>query len=1731
VFISAVNAGTTVILNADGSDFSDSGTTATANGGNGIAAFVSDNAAVQLNVSNTLIGNTVPTLPQLRGLLFDVQTGGLLEANFDTVTINGHDLEGINGSVDGAGIADSAAILTFVDTVVDNNATFGALFNVTNDGDLALNSSGTNSFSNNGATGILANVDGAGSTFDLVLDSTTVDSNGFGLGGDGIAIIGDNGAFISGDVTAASISNNANAGVVLILLNGSTANFAQSIVDTTIDGNGDQGLFADVESGSTLLLNVINGSISNNGQNGTFDNVNVFATDAGTMVETRFEGTIADNSTRNGFNFTTLAGAMNLTQIRAGVSGSNNTGGNGLRFVADGDGTQGVLFMSDTSFDGLTVADNLFSDNGEAVLTVNGGPDNDVPLLGGGVFFQATNGVDVAAIRFSGVADGNGNVLDPVANRDVDGDGDGDHDGLFVLVDNVDLFAFEIVNGSASGNVDQGIDVNVSNVVTFGQVTKPSVITPPDVTIGAGGNIVIQDVDADGNGDDGISLIIEGPLTIGDIIIDNVSSTSNGGDGLFIMLTDVTGAGGDLDLSITNSMFDFNGGRGVAIIADNSPFDDILIDNNTIISAMGGDGLLLDLTDSGVNTLTISNNAIGLSSLNGVNIDLDNSPIVTLNIVDNTIGLTQGAGGSFLDDSLPVLRAGFNGNTLAPNDDGSTGLTPIGFNIDFFGQVFSDLFVNNNGNITFNNPLGAFTPFPIVTNGIPIMAPFFADVDTRSHGMAVTFGNGTIAGRQAFGVNWIDTDYFVSSPTHGAQLNSFQLVLIERGDIAAGDFDIEFNYGQILWETGDASGGTNGLGGSSARVGFSNGSTNSLEFAGSAVNGALLDSGPAGTSLIQNLLNSVNLGRYRFAARDGGIGGTSPNGGNGILINATNGSDIGTVNITGNTIQDNGENGVEILVDNSALGPVDLSNNIISGNGIDGVRVVNPNLTNTLLAFNVAGNTIDENGERGINIVVPDGVDLTINLTDNASISNNGLEGVNLDLGVGTVLTATSVYGNTVNGNGGPGLRVTAPDANTVTLNIGDAAQAANTFDGNTDAGFGMTMDGSSTAALNVTNSTFANTVNGGDANFNGDGLVVTQSGSSVLTGSITNSSFTDNGFLAAGGNSTGSGIRFNVTGNTAGIFAELNNFTIGGPTLADGNTITGNSAHGIEIVRTADGQVNNMTIASNDISENNGNGIYILSANVDATDTYTINNNTITGNTGSNGGLGIPVGNGILFDERADADILANLDQNTITGNANNGIQLIEQVNNASDSRSLTGTWTRNVITDNGNNGISINGVTNGLVIGDVADLSLGNLIADNVDGSGILVTGAGSMTIGSNMITGNGNLTELGTANEDAGIQMTVAPFSSITVVNNDITNNNGDGVQWGIAQGFNGFSSEVFIQDNDISNNGGRGVDIINRGFNYSRVGLTGNIINANLLEGVYIVNTASTTQNQFASSTTALDANGNVFADPRLEVQFFDNEVIGNGLNSAASTTGLYVRVGTSDASSSPFDDGGFATGNVAGVGPVVAVGGNPFGLAFGAGARGGVTMTVDQNLFGGNFGDDIRFASFVSTVDPVTSSGTWDAATFVVTQPYQTDPLARLDLFFRQNTFDSQDVNNGAGVVTANQTNVAFYNNAEGVFKSRLNTATPAGPFTSATRRRNAQRQAARIPFLNAPLVSPDGGSYLYPGTGDSTFRASLDSDPIFFRDTVSPVLFTTQEGGFFLPGSITGEQPFGWGNF
>jgi hypothetical protein len=246
--------------------------------------------------------------------------------------------------------------------------------------------------------------------------------------------------------------------------------------------------------------------------------------------------------------------------------------------------------------------------------------------------------------------------------------------------------------------------------------------------------------------------------------------------------------------------------------------------------------------------------------------------------------------------TTPDVINNYTPTTLPANDDDSTSTAiPLGFTINFFGQSRNNVWVNNNGNVTFGAALSDFTPSNLTTFGNPILAAFFADVDTRGSGSGVVdYGTGTLNGNRVFVVNYPNVGCFDQVAT---VKNNFQLILIDRPDFGTGalgdNFQIEYNYNQIQWDTGQASGGNSvcqnaTANPTSAFVGYSDGTTtaaNAYNLPGSGVAGAFLDTGP--NALIANALNSTTMGRYIFFV-NGGIPSINP-GNNGYRLVANEG--------------------------------------------------------------------------------------------------------------------------------------------------------------------------------------------------------------------------------------------------------------------------------------------------------------------------------------------------------------------------------------------------------------------------------------------------------------------------------------------------------------------------------------------------------------------------------------------------------------------------------------------------------------------------------------------------------------------------------------------------------------------------------------------------------------------------------------------------------------------------
>jgi hypothetical protein len=167
------------------------------------------------------------------------------------------------------------------------------------------------------------------------------------------------------------------------------------------------------------------------------------------------------------------------------------------------------------------------------------------------------------------------------------------------------------------------------------------------------------------------------------------------------------------------------------------------------------------------------------------------------------------------------------------NDDDISLAKSLGFNLTFFGNTYSQFFINNNGNISFGTGISDYTPTGPQGAAQPIISPYFADVDTRNASSGLVYLRTDIANEII--VTWDQVGYFGS---HADKLDSFQLVLRGPGyTVPSGEGQIGFFYKAMQWETGDSSGGSGGFGGTPAAVGFGDGNSNGSVLQGSIQNG------------------------------------------------------------------------------------------------------------------------------------------------------------------------------------------------------------------------------------------------------------------------------------------------------------------------------------------------------------------------------------------------------------------------------------------------------------------------------------------------------------------------------------------------------------------------------------------------------------------------------------------------------------------------------------------------------------------------------------------------------------------------------------------------------------------------------------------------------------------------------------------------------------------------------
>lgn len=680
--------------------------------------------------------------------------------------------------------------------------------------------------------------------------------------------------------------------------------------------------------------------------------------------------------------------------------------------------------------------------------------------------------------------------------------------------------------------------------------------------------------------------------------------------------------------------------------------------------------------------------------------------------------------------------------------------------------------------------------------------------------------------------------------------------------------------------------------------------------AGSSLN--IADQNGGGATVFNNNTLTGNTGNGALFSADGA----------GAVLNVT---DVTTSTITGNTL-----NGLSFLASNGgqmtvgdALNGLAITGNTITGNTLDGISGVADG-TGSLLDILIgstdpqfAANTITGNGANGIDLSAVDGGTVQGAIQANV-ISQNTLNGIAISaigtssvanfndlangrlisdniIGVTTGLTGNGQAGvlisvdstdpapgpaasallqrNLIAGNGNLGVAAvgTGNGSGTIDLDIGgtDPLTMGNEITGNVDANVAVILAGNSSADVVIQSNLITDSVNGGNVNFEGEGIGFRVTDTATLTSA-----------LVIGNEITGN------AGDGIDLLANTNS-QVGDPVtpglVIQSNVINTNGSDGIDLRRDGDAIVNVLIgtdtgtgdpLLGNSITDNVANGINIVTGGGDAggaTGTLvTAGQNFIAGNSTTGAGSGVNIVTNDTSTTRVDllANDIAGASTTGGTVTQDNGISIT--TNNSSYFGTPGGPdslFDGNVITGHSGDGINITrtGISNvhvdvygnirqsqitrnanGVVLNDfgggaIFDVTIGDpasitavqgantapgrpnvLIAENTnDAIQINQPGAGGLTlnvnnvlaVGQNQIAGgtsrNGLSYNVGgtVSNGDATINIDNSTFTDFGNDGMEMFFNAGDG---------SGASLLVDVRDSiigqsQLSSNGGDGVDI--------------------------------------------------------------------------------------------------------------------------------------------------------------------------------------------------------------------------------------------------------------------------------------------------------------------------------
>ncbi len=1439
-----------------------------------------------LRIQTSGVGGTLIDSNVANGTDTDMQGGGGVFNEGDglgtggTVTINDATISNNAAAGDGAGEGGGGVFnlgaLTIVDSdIIGNLANVGALGNgggvfnapggVTSitggiiAGNLANRAGG--GIENNAGAVTLTNVTLGGP---LVSDGNTAGFNGGGLHTSGAGTV---------TITDGSIQNNVagqeggglwnSATGTLTVVSIGTGTLIQSNTangDATEQGGG--GVFNDGGvvniTGATISQNVSTATAIGNGGGGIFNDGTL------TLTDTNIASNTADQVSANGGGILNSDGGV-LT-VNNGVIASNSAARAGGGIENNG----GTVTLNGVTVGGALPADGNSAGinggglhvSGTGTTNVNGGlfRNNLAAQEGGGLWnafgTMTIDGTTITENTASGAGSdqGGGGVFNAGGIVNID--------NATISVNNADGLAgsgggilndatgtVTVSNSQVSGNIANraggGIEATAGTTTSLNTVLLTSNVAGPTSALATPGNGGGLHITGDGN-----ATVIDGTVSMntaaaeggglwngtGTMTIDGTTITGNrasgegadqGGGGIF-------NAGGTINVSnafITLNTADGLAGSGGGVF--NDALGTVTITNTGIsgnVANRAGGGIEATAgTSTTLNSVTlVSNNAGILPAVaapgngGGLHITGNGSATITLGTVSSNTAAAEGGGlwngtGTMTIDGTSIISNTASG---AAADQGGGGVFNAGGTVNIL-----------NATISFNTAHGALGSGGGILNDasgtVSVTDSTISDnvANRAGGGIEVTGATTTTLSNVQLVGNNAGVAPAAAAPGNGGGLH------------ITGAGNVEINGGAVNFNEAAAEGGGlwNSLTGTltirSSLAGATTISSNTAH--GDDVEqggGGVFNDG--GVVIITDATISMNVSSATA------IG----NGGGGIFNDGQ--LTLTSVTVIGNFANQGAANGGGIL--NSDGGALVVVNSIIenneaarAGGGIEN-NTGTVTLTNTNLSTNIAG----ING-GGLHTSGAGSVTISGGLIDGNTAGQEGGGLWNSSTGTMTIQSSsiggTTIQGNTANGDateqGGGGV---FNDGGIVTINNAVISLNVSTATAIGNGGGGIFNDGTLTI---VNTNVSGNTATVGTGN--GGGILNSDNG--VLT--VTGGKISGNSAARAGG-----GIE-----NNLGV-VTLTNVSLGGLLATDGNIagINGGGLHtsGAGTVTIRGGLVQNNTAGQE------GGGVWNSSTGTMSILTSAFGGTLIRSNIAN--GNGTEQGGGGVFNDGGEFTIVgAAINQNVSTaasvGNGGGGI-----FNDGTMSITNSSIIGNSASTGLGNGGGILNSdggtlvITNSRIASNIAARagggiennsgsieitdttlggpSLGDGNVANINGGGLHVSGAGTVSILGGVIEGNTAGQEGGGVwNSSTGVMSIDESLVSNTVIRNNVAN--GNGIEQGGGGAFNDGGSLAITRASIIGNtatssvagNGGGGVMSIAGSLRLTQVEVSGNTAN--------------------------------------------------------------------------------------------------------------------------------------------------------------------------------------------------------------------------------------------------------------------------------------------------------------